>query len=89
MGGLPEGMPRPRSFLIDQQPARRIDAKVDGGRGARGRADGGAAGGTGSTAAASGGAAAAEEETVPGGFTVDTQKVENLGNTGTTVNEPD
>jgi hypothetical protein len=44
------------------------------------------------SAAATGGPAAgapADEETVPGGFTVDTQKVENLGSTGTTVNEPD
>ena len=62
--------------------------------GCKGKAQGGAGGGAaagepGSTTSASGGAAATDEETVPGGFTVDTQKVENLGNTGTTVNEPD
>lgn len=62
--------------------------------GCKGKAPGGAsggaaAGGSGSSATASGGASATDEETVPGGFTVDTQKVENLGNTGTTVNEPD
>ena len=61
--------------------------------GCRGKAQG-AAGGGGAAAgeAGSGGSAAtapADEETVPGGFTVDTQKVENLQGAGTTVNEPD
>lgn len=60
-------------------------------RGKAQSANGGAAGsnaGGGSAAAANGGAPA-DEETVPGGFTVDTQKVENLKGAGTTVNEPD
>lgn len=55
-------------------------------RGANGAAGSGTAGSTASTA---GGGAPADEETVPGGFTVDTQKVENLKGAGVTVNEPD
>jgi len=56
-------------------------------QGANGGAAGsGAAGGTASAAA---GGAPADEETVPGGFTVDTQKVENLEGAGQSVNEPD
>lgn len=55
----------------------------DANRGAAGSAAGGG------TASAAAGGAPGEEETVPGGFTVDTQKVENLKGTGTTVNEPD
>ncbi|HEX8361635.1 MAG TPA: hypothetical protein VF613_16080 [Longimicrobium sp.] len=52
----------------------------------------GAAGAAAGSTASTGGPAAgapADEETVPGGFTVDTQKVENLSGAGTTVNEPD
>lgn len=52
----------------------------------RGAAGSDAGGGTASTA---GGGAPADEETVPGGFTVDTQKVENLKGAGVSVNEPD
>jgi len=43
----------------------------------------------GGTTAAAGSGAPADEETVPGGFTVDTQKVENLKGAGVSVNEPD
>jgi hypothetical protein len=62
------------------------------GAGCKGGAEGGAGGAAQSGTASPGGAASAtpaDEETVPGGFTVDTQKVENLQGTGTTVNEPD
>lgn len=60
-------------------------------RGKAQSANGGGAGseGGGGTATAANGGAPADEETVPGGFTVDTQKVENLKGAGTTVNEPD
>lgn len=62
--------------------------------GCRGKAqgaNGGAAGSDagGGTATAANGGAPADEETVPGGFTVDTQKVENLKGAGQSVNEPD
>ncbi len=50
---------------------------------------GGAAAGSNASTGAAAGNAPADEETVPGGFTVDTQKVENLSGAGTTVNEPD
>jgi hypothetical protein len=56
-------------------------------QGANDRAAGSSAGGGTATAAAGG--APADEETVPGGFTVDTQKVENLKGAGVSVNEPD
>ncbi len=63
--------------------------------GCRGKAqgaDGGGAAGSsaaGGTASAAGGGTPTDEETVPGGFTVDTQKVENLKGAGQSVNEPD
>lgn len=61
--------------------------------GCRGKAQetagGAGAGATASGGSAGGGASAGNEETVPGGFTVDTQKVENLEHAGQTVNEPD
>jgi hypothetical protein len=50
---------------------------------------GGTAAGTTAASGGTGGGAPADEETVPGGFTVDTQKVENLSGAGATVNEPD
>lgn len=59
--------------------------KAQGGNG--GNAAGSEAGG--GTATAANGGAPADEETVPGGFTVDTQKVENLKGAGVSVNEPD
>ncbi|HEX8208895.1 MAG TPA: hypothetical protein VF584_01815 [Longimicrobium sp.] len=65
------------------------------GAGCRGKAQGANRGGAagsdagGGTASAAGGGAPADEETVPGGFTVDTQKVENLKGAGVSVNEPD
>jgi hypothetical protein len=57
---------------------------------AQGKDGGGAAGSSGgATASTAGGGTTADEETVPGGFTVDTQKVENLKGAGVSVNEPD
>lgn len=55
----------------------------------QGTARGGAAGAAGEAGSTAGATGASEEETVPGGFTVDTQKVANPRAAGQTVNEPD
>ena len=63
-----------------------------GGKGrAQGTPGGGAAraGAAGEAGGTTGAAGAGGEETVPGGFTVDTQKVANPRSVGQTVNEPD